>query len=172
MAAVLKTVDRKVRGFESCSLRQKYTDPPARVVKMAKNRIAERWLSGRKRSPAKRLYALQRCTAGSNPALSAIRSKKILRPWLSWIERQTTNLNVASSNLAGRTNKNKGLGKTLNPLFISLLPYCYPQRTFFMICICIISSPENQKGGRGGALITSSHFPINSLQAVKVEEFY
>jgi hypothetical protein len=24
MAAVLKTVDRKVRGFESCSLRQKY----------------------------------------------------------------------------------------------------------------------------------------------------
>jgi hypothetical protein len=34
---------------------------------------------------------------------------KILRPWLSWIERQTTNLNVASSNLAGRTNKNKGI---------------------------------------------------------------
>jgi hypothetical protein len=25
MAAVLKTVDRKVRGFESCSLRQKIT---------------------------------------------------------------------------------------------------------------------------------------------------
>ena len=57
------------------------------------------------------------------PLSPPLDAKKILRPWLSWIERQTTNLNVAGSNLAGRTNKNKGLGKTLNPLFISLLPY-------------------------------------------------
>jgi hypothetical protein len=34
MAAVLKTVDRKVRGFESCSLRQKYR-PDGRVVTCA-----------------------------------------------------------------------------------------------------------------------------------------
>lgn len=31
-----------------------------------------------------------------------------MRPWLSWIERQTTNLNVAGSNPAGRTIKEKG----------------------------------------------------------------
>ncbi len=34
--------------------------------------------------------------------------EKNLRPWLSWIERQTTNLNVGGSNPPGRTNKNKG----------------------------------------------------------------
>jgi hypothetical protein len=32
-----------------------------------------------------------------------------VRPWLSWIERQTTNLDVVGSNPTGRTNENKGL---------------------------------------------------------------
>ena len=35
--------------------------------------------------------------------------RKNTRPWLSWIERQTTNLDVGSSNLPGRTNNNMGL---------------------------------------------------------------
>ena len=73
MAAVLKTADRKVRGFESCSLRQDTTIGRMRLRKVPDGAArggfgkaersciivdhAERWLSGRKRSPAKRLYA-------------------------------------------------------------------------------------------------------------------
>ena len=46
------------------------------------------------------------------------RHQNIVRPWLSWIERQTTNLDVASSNLAGRTILYQGVGKFLPTLFI------------------------------------------------------
>lgn len=104
MAAVLKTVDRKVRGFESCSLRQFL--------------CTERWLSGRKRSPAKRLYALKGVPRVQIP-LSPPIFKIILRPWLSWIERQTTNLDVASSNLAGRTKYQGVRDFSLTPYFCS-----------------------------------------------------
>ena len=39
----------------------------------------------------------------------SLRHCYITRPWLSWIERQTTNLDVVGSNPTGRANKNKGL---------------------------------------------------------------
>ena len=43
MAAVLKTVDRKVRGFESCSLRQTYrpADPGRKMRKKDHGEMAE-----------------------------------------------------------------------------------------------------------------------------------
>ena len=61
-AAVLKTVGRKPRGFESYLRRQVVVWPP---------RCLERWPSGRRRSPAKRVHGVT-CVAGPNPALSAV----------------------------------------------------------------------------------------------------
>ena len=46
-AAVLKTVERKLRGFESYPLRQRLF------------RYVERWPSGRRRPPAKRMWGLK-----------------------------------------------------------------------------------------------------------------
>ncbi len=57
-AAVLKTVDRKVRGFESYSLR-------------FLNRLWRGGRVGSRRSPAKRVSG-ETHSEGSNPSLSAI----------------------------------------------------------------------------------------------------
>ena len=61
-----------------------------------------------------------------------------MRPWLSWIERRTTNPDVGGSNPPGRTSKNKGL-----QVFTALVtPY------FLMIVITVLISGIIVKRGR------------------------
>ena len=50
-----------------------------------------------------------------------------MRPWLSWIERRTTNPDVGGSNPPGRTSKNKGL----QVFTVLVTPY------FFVIVITV-----------------------------------
>ena len=47
-----------------------------------------------------------------------------MRPWLSWIERQTTNLDVVGSNPTGRTIRKRGLPQWLAP-FLSKAPLSF-----------------------------------------------
>jgi hypothetical protein len=54
------------------------------------------------------------------------------RPWLSWIERQTTNLDVGGSNPPGRANKTRELAVMADSFFI---PEIILTLKFFLIIL-------------------------------------